>query len=55
MSVVAVRPKPKPITHLSELRCPFCNRLIARARLVPGSAVELHCRHCKRWVLREVA
>lgn len=48
------KPKPRPIP-LDDVRCPSCGRLVARVRLVPGSAVETYCRHCKRWVLREVA
>ena len=57
MSVVEMKlPKPKPPAQgLTELRCPSCNRLIARVRLVPGAAVEVSCRHCKRWLLKECA
>lgn len=57
MNVVEMKPtpKPKPPVQLDELRCPSCNRLIARVRLVPGAAVETYCRHCKRWMLKECA
>lgn len=56
MSVAEVQQrKPKPPVHLDELRCPSCGRLIARVRLVSGSAIEAHCRHCRKWILRECA
>lgn len=43
----------KPPPPLEPLRCPHCGRLLARVRLQPGSAVEVHCRHCRRYVVQE--
>lgn len=36
--------------HLHEWRCPHCDALLARLRLMPGSVVEIRCWRCKTTV-----
>jgi hypothetical protein len=52
LRTVAEERKPKP---LDDLRCPTCQRLMARARMVPGCVVELYCKHCRRHIIKECA
>ena len=40
------RRRPQPL--LREFRCPYCDRLLIRAELKPGSKVEAYCGHCHR-------
>lgn len=39
--------KPTPLPPLREERCPTCKGLLFRARLPPGSEIEIVCRSCR--------
>jgi phage FluMu protein Com len=46
---------PKPLPDLKQVRCPDCGRMLAKARLTPGSRIEIQCKHCKAFAVLEAA
>lgn len=40
-------------TDLAVWRCPACSRILAKLRLGPGSVVEIKCKSCSAFSVRE--
>ena len=50
-----ITPKPRPMPDLTQIRCPGCGRMLAKARLMPGSRLEIQCKHCKAFAVQDAA
>jgi hypothetical protein len=49
-------PQPlKPRTPLDVWRCPKCGKILMKLHLAPGSVVEIECKTCKTYAIREAA
>ena len=36
--------------RLEKIRCPYCMHVLLFARLGPGTAIEIKCRRCRRYL-----
>lgn len=45
-------PRLRPLT---DVRCPKCNTLLYRARIGPGTWIQIRCKRCKELVERKAA
>lgn len=45
----------RPHPDLEPWKCPSCGRMLAKIRLAPGSVIEIQCKSCKAFAIREAA
>jgi hypothetical protein len=58
VEVVSERQHPQPLkprTPLDVWRCPKCGKILMKLHLAPGSVVEIECKTCKTYAIREAA